>query len=85
MPAVHPVIRIAIFLVAAAFLAHGALSVMLVVALGLYELTKLAAGIPIGMTWGRVGLVFWLTVSMCVASALLAVRKVRTADPAELF
>lgn len=69
----------------ALFLAFGGYAIGLVVALGLYELTKLAAGIPIGMTWGRVGLVFGLTVSMCVASALLAVRKVRTADPAELF
>jgi putative ABC transport system permease protein len=69
----------------ALFLAFGGYAIGLVVALGLYELTKLAAGIPIGMTWGRVGLVFVLTVGMCVASALLAVRKVRTADPAELF
>lgn len=69
----------------ALFLAFGGYAIGLVVALGLYELTKLAAGIPIGMTWDRVGLVFVLTVGMCVASALLAVRKVRTADPAELF
>jgi putative ABC transport system permease protein len=57
----------------------------LVGALGLYELTKVAARLPIGMTVERVGIVFALTVGMCVLSGLLAVRKVRTADPADLF
>jgi putative ABC transport system permease protein len=53
--------------------------------LGLYELAKAAAQLPIGMTWERVGLVLALTLGMCVLSGLLAVRKVRTADPADLF
>ncbi len=53
--------------------------------LGLYEVAKAAARLPIGMTWERVGLVLALTVGMCVLSGLLAVRKVRTADPADLF
>jgi putative ABC transport system permease protein len=53
--------------------------------LGLYEVTKAAARLPIGMTWERVGIVLGLTVGMCVLSCLLAVRKVRTADPADLF
>ncbi len=69
----------------ALFLAIGGYTIGLVVALGLYELAILAAALPIGMTWQRVGLVFMLTVGMCVSSAMLAVRKVRTADPAELF
>lgn len=53
--------------------------------LALYELTAAAAQLPIWMTWERVGIVFALTVGMCVLSGLLAVRKVRTADPADLF
>jgi putative ABC transport system permease protein len=53
--------------------------------LGLYEAAKAAAKLPIWMTWGRVGVVFGLTVGMCVVSGLLAVRKVKTADPADLF
>jgi putative ABC transport system permease protein len=51
----------------------------------LYELAKVAAMLPIWMTWQRVGMVFGLTVGMCVLSGLLAVRKVRTAEPADLF
>jgi len=69
----------------ALFLALGGYSLGAIAALGLYEVTILAAALPIGMTWERVGLVLLLTVGMCVSSALLAVRKVRTADPAELF
>ncbi len=69
----------ALFLALAGY-AFGAAAALL-----LYELTILAAAIPIAMTWQRMGLVLLLTVGMCVASALLAVRKVRTADPAELF
>ncbi|MCU0704572.1 MAG: FtsX-like permease family protein [Fimbriiglobus sp.] len=51
----------------------------------LYELARGAAQLPIGMTWERVGVVLALAVGMCVASGLLAVRKVKTADPADLF
>ncbi len=69
----------------ALFLALGGYSIGVIVAFGLYEVTKLAAGIPIGMTPGRALTVLALTVAMCVGSGLLAVRKVRTADPAELF
>ena len=57
----------------------------LVAALGLYEVTKAAARLPIWMTWDRMAVVFILTVGMCVGSGLLAVRKVRNADPASLF
>jgi putative ABC transport system permease protein len=53
--------------------------------LALYEVSKAAARLPIGMTWERVGFVLALTVGMCVLSGLLAVRKVKTADPADLF
>ena len=69
----------------AIFLALAGYTLGAVAALGLYELTILAAALPIGMTWQRLGFVLLLTVGMCVSSALLAVRKVRTADPAELF
>jgi len=69
----------------ALFLAIAGYTLGAIAALGLYELTILAAALPIGMTWQRLGSVLLLTVGMCVSSALLAVRKVRTADPAELF
>jgi putative ABC transport system permease protein len=54
-------------------------------ALGLYALARGATGIPIGMNLGRAILVFVLTVAMCSASGVLALRKVQSADPAELF
>jgi putative ABC transport system permease protein len=54
-------------------------------ALGLYSLARGATGIPIGMNLGRAVLVFVLTIAMCSASGVLALRKVQSADPAELF
>src|SRR6516225_3276306 len=57
----------------------------LLATLGVYELTRDAARIPIGMTGSRVAFVFLLTVVMCLCSGLLAIRKLRSADPADLF
>jgi putative ABC transport system permease protein len=57
----------------------------LVASLGIYEWTRQAARIPIGMTASRVVLVLLLTVMMCLCSGLLAIRKLRSADPADLF
>jgi putative ABC transport system permease protein len=54
-------------------------------ALLLYQATHLYARVPIGMNLGRALLVLVLAVLMCAGSGLLAVRKVRTADPADLF
>ncbi len=51
----------------------------------LYELTRQQANFPMEMTPERLVFVFVLAVSMCVGSGLVAVRKVRTADPADLF
>jgi putative ABC transport system permease protein len=53
--------------------------------LGIYALTRQAARIPMDMTASRVVFVFLLTVGMCLASGLLAIRKLRSADPADLF
>lgn len=69
----------------AIYLGVAGFAIGLVGSLGLYELARNAARLPIGMTPERVGIVFALTVGMCVLSGLLAVRKVRTADPADLF
>jgi putative ABC transport system permease protein len=57
----------------------------LFVAWGLYALTHWLAGLPIGMTWLRVLAVLGLSIGMCTISGLGALRKVRTADPADLF
>jgi putative ABC transport system permease protein len=57
----------------------------LLTALAGYALTRGQARVPIGMTGLRALLVLALTVAMCGAAALLAVRKVHSADPADLF
>ncbi|HEY7153449.1 MAG TPA: FtsX-like permease family protein [Gemmataceae bacterium] len=54
-------------------------------ALGLYALGRRQAQLLLSMTWPRAAGVLLLAVAMCTLSGLLALRKVRTADPADLF
>jgi putative ABC transport system permease protein len=51
----------------------------------LYRGLAWLTGLPMRLSPGRAGLVLALTVLMCVGSGLLALRKVREADPAEVF
>jgi putative ABC transport system permease protein len=51
----------------------------------LYGLLENHTGLPLCLTLLRGGLVLVLTVSMCFVSGVIAVRKVQTADPAEVF
>lgn len=53
--------------------------------LGLYDLTKDATALPIEMDTDRAILVFILTILMCIISGFVAVRRLRKAEPAELF
>jgi putative ABC transport system permease protein len=55
------------------------------VALGLYRVTAEATRLPLAMTLERAMGVLLLTLAMCGVSALVALRKVRAADPAEVF
>ena len=57
----------------------------LLVALLLYAMATAGSGLPIEMTTGRAALVFVLTVLMCFVSGLLAMRKLKQADPADIF
>ena len=57
----------------------------LLASLGIYEWTREAARIPISMTASRAVLVFLLTMGMCLISGVLAIRKLHSADPADLF
>lgn len=56
-----------------------------VLALGLYRLIAELALIPLAMSAGIALLSLALTLGMCLLSAALAVRRVLTADPAEVF
>jgi putative ABC transport system permease protein len=51
----------------------------------LYRLTAAATRLPMEVTAARALLVLGLTVAMCGASGLVAMRKVRSADPADVF
>ena len=51
----------------------------------LYIILKDKTGLPMTITGGPTGLILVLTVAMCVVSGFLALRRVRTADPAEVF
>ena len=57
----------------------------LLAGLGLYFIIHSGTALPIGMTWARGIGVFFLTLSLSIVSGLLAARKVRKADPAEVF
>ena len=57
----------------------------LLLSLAVYSFTRHATVLPIHMTWLRIVVVFPLTAAMCAAAGALAMRKVRHADPAEVF
>lgn len=56
-----------------------------VMALGIYALAESQIFIPMRMDLFKGVLVFGLVFAMCVASGLLAVRKLKDADPAAMF
>ena len=57
----------------------------LLAALACYEFIHAKSGIPLAMSLPLAAGVLLLTTIMCLASALLAVRKVQRANPADLF
>jgi putative ABC transport system permease protein len=57
----------------------------LVVSFGLFQVLEGLAGLPMLITIPRAVFVLVLTMTMCLASALLALRKLLGADPASLF
>jgi len=57
----------------------------LALALGVYEVIRKTAYLPVSMTLMRIVFVLILAVVMCSLSGLIALRKVKQADPAELF
>jgi putative ABC transport system permease protein len=57
----------------------------LLVSTGLYSALADATGLQLRMTLDSILLVLMLTNAMCIASGLLAVRKLLAADPANLF
>lgn len=56
-----------------------------IISAGLYQITYAATLLPIAVKLERSILVLGLTVLMCIASGILAMRKLQAADPADVF
>jgi putative ABC transport system permease protein len=54
-------------------------------ALGLFQIAYAATLLPIGMKLPRAILVLLLTIVMCVISGVISMRKLQSADPADVF
>lgn len=57
----------------------------LTLSIGLYSLTKGATQLPIIMTWSRAITILILTIFMCTVSGALTMRRLKSADPADIF
>ena len=55
------------------------------IAFGLYSLTRNATNLPLFMTVSRAITVLILTIIMCAISGGIATKKLRSADPADIF
>jgi putative ABC transport system permease protein len=69
----------------AAILAVAGFIPALVLSLGVFKVSADATNLPLELTLDKAGMVFGLTLVMCVIAGLLAMRKVRSADPADVF
>jgi putative ABC transport system permease protein len=57
----------------------------LIMSFGVYQLTCMTTKLPVFMTIDRIFFVGVLTIFMCTISALIALRKLFTIDPADVF
>ncbi|MEH1918713.1 ABC transporter permease DevC [Nostoc sp.] len=57
----------------------------IVFALFMYNSARNATLLPVFMSFGRAAMVLILTMLMCIISGAIAVRKLRSADPADIF
>jgi putative ABC transport system permease protein len=74
-----------VVLVQAAIYATAAYLPAVAVGIVLYRITDTLANIPMVMTWENLVLVLILNVAAALTSGTLTLRKVQSADPAELF
>ncbi|MDB9379968.1 FtsX-like permease family protein, partial [Nodularia sphaerocarpa] len=56
-----------------------------IVSMFMYSSARDATLLPIFMSYGRAVTVLILTIIMCFVSGAIAVRKLRSADPADIF
>jgi putative ABC transport system permease protein len=76
---------VGVVLMEAAILAAGGYLPGVAVCQWLYGITESATKLPMRLTPERGALVLGLTLAMCWISGLIAMRKLRAADPAEIF
>ena len=57
----------------------------IVLSLLVFKVSADATNLPLALTLDKAGMVFGLTLVMCTIAGLLAMRKVRSADPADVF
>jgi putative ABC transport system permease protein len=55
------------------------------IALGLYVLAGQGANLELRLEWDRAIMVLLITIVMCFVSGMIAIRKLRQADPADIF
>jgi putative ABC transport system permease protein len=56
-----------------------------VLAIAFYQVIQAGTSIPVRPTWDRFWMLFALTFLMCLMSGAMATRKLRSADPADVF
>ena len=56
-----------------------------IIALAIYHGISTATGLPVAMDFARAIIVFLGTITACTISGALATRRLKSADPAELF
>jgi putative ABC transport system permease protein len=57
----------------------------IIISFGIYDLTREATKLPIIMTLDRIGFVLGSVVLMCLVSGFIAMDKLRSVDPADIF
>jgi putative ABC transport system permease protein len=57
----------------------------LILSAALYQVLAQSTGLLMMLTFPRIAVIFLLTVAMCVVSGAMAMRKVLSADPADLY
>ncbi|MDZ8258124.1 ABC transporter permease DevC [Nostoc sp. ChiQUE01b] len=55
------------------------------ISLGIYNFARGATKLPIIMSFNNILIILIATISMCVFSGFIAIRKLRSADPADIF
>ena len=76
---------VAVVLLMAFFLSALGMALSLVLGQGIYRLIAFLTGLPMALTLPRATVIVALSLALCASAGLLALRRVLTVDPAEVF